>query len=70
MGKRAHEAEQRLAESESKNKKLIEEHAQIISGLRKENADKLKALEESVQSYQARYLRTVFHPSLNILLIE
>jgi hypothetical protein len=54
MRKKVQEWEDRLAEAEGRQRRLVEEHAQEVIRVRTENADKLKELEESIQAHKER----------------
>lgn len=54
MRKRCQELEQRLIDSEHRNKQLAEEHALAIHQIREEKAGKIRELEENINAHAER----------------
>jgi hypothetical protein len=54
MRKRNQEWEERLAEREAEHRRLVEENRHNVLQARRENADKLKELEQRLQTEQER----------------
>jgi hypothetical protein len=54
MRKRNQEWEERLAEREAEHRRLVEENRHNVLQARRENADKLKELEQRLHTEQER----------------